>query len=262
MIGISNAIYKGTVTHKRLRPVKHGLSYGVFNILVDCDQIDDVAAKLRFFSHNKTNLVSLFDKDYGDSKDLLPYLKNLALEAVPETQIARFKMLTYPRIFGYAFNPITVYFGLDAEQNTKLMIYEVNNTFGQRHTYVIPAEEREDGMIWQNCDKQFYVSPFNDVSGNYTFHVTPIAKKLTVGVALRDDDGPLLNAFFAGQKHELTDGQLVKAILSTGWMTAKVMLGIHWEALKLWLKGLKLKPRPDAPKRAVVIVKKQIEPAE
>jgi len=261
-MSIPNAIYKGTVTHKRLRPVKHGLSYGVFNLLIDCDEIESQAKKLKFFSYNKPNLVSLYDKDFGDSKNLNVYLHTLAQKAVPNIPVTRFKMLTYPRIFGYAFNPITVYFGLDAANEVRLMIYEVNNTFGQRHTYVIPAEQRADGMIWQNCDKQFYVSPFNDVSGNYTFHVTPIGEKLTIGVALRDAEGPLLNAFFAGKRHELTDSQLIKAILSTGWMTAKVMLGIHVEALKLWLKGVKLQPRPKAPDRAIEFVKKKIEPAE
>lgn len=261
-MSIENAIYKGTVTHKRLRPKKHGLSYSVFNVLIDCGEISALSKKLKLFSYNKPNLVSLYDKDFGDSKDLMSYLNGLAQKATPEIEISSFKMLTYPRIFGYAFNPLTVYFGLDANDETRLMIYEVNNTFGQRHTYVIPAEQREDGMIWQNCDKQFYVSPFNDVSGNYTFHVTPIAEKLTVGVALRDDEGPLLNAFFAGKRGELTDSGLIKAILNTGWMTAKVMAGIHWEALKLFIKGVKLKPRPEAPKRAIEFVKKQIDPAE
>ncbi|MGJ8527189.1 DUF1365 domain-containing protein [Maritalea sp.] len=262
MTNTPNAIYKGTVTHKRLRPVKHGLSYGVFNLLLDCDEIDDLAGKLKFFSHNKPNLVSIYDKDHGDSKQLGAYLRELAKSAVPETSIASFKMLAYPRVFGYAFNPLTVYFGLDDDGKIRLMVYEVNNTFGQRHTYVIPAEQRPDGMIWQNCEKQFYVSPFNDVSGNYTFHVTPIAEKLTVGVALRDNDGPILNAFFAGHRQPFSDGQLIKAIIGTGWMTVKVMAGIHIEALKLWFKGMKIKPRPEAPKRSIEIVKKKTNPAE
>jgi len=261
-MNIQNSIYKGTVTHKRLRPLKHGLSYGVFNLLLDCDEIGETASKLKLFSHNKPNLVSIYNKDFGDSNELGAYLRALAQKAVPNIPVTRFKMLTYPRILGYAFNPITVYFGLDTNNQTRLMIYEVNNTFGQRHTYVIPAEHRADGMIWQNCEKQFYVSPFNDVTGNYTFHVTPIAEKLTIGIALRDDDGPLLNAFFAGKRHKLTDGQLLKAILSTGWMTAKVMLGIHWEALKLWVKGVKLKPRPTSPDRAIEFVDKKIDTAE
>lgn len=257
-----NALYVGTVTHKRLKPVKHALKYSVFNLLVDCDAVDELAKRLRFFGHNRPNIVSLYDKDYGDSENLSAYLRKLANEAVPHQKIERFQMLTYPRIFGYAFNPLTVYYGFDADEKVKLMIYEVNNTFGQRHTYVIPAEERENGVLWQHCDKQFYVSPFNDVSGQYSFHVSPIAEKLTIGVALRDDEGPLLNAYFRGERQDLTDGALLKAIAHTGWMTIKVMAGIHYEALKLWMKGLKLKPRPDAPKRAVAFIKNQKEPAE
>ena len=257
-----NALYKGTVTHKRLKPVKHALKYGVFNLFVDCDEIDALAKKLRFFSHNSPNLVALYDKDYGDSENLRAYLDDLAQKGAPDVKIDRFKMLTYPRILGYAFNPLTVYYGHDEHGDVRLMIYEVNNTFGQRHTYVIPAQADENGVIWQNCDKQFYVSPFNDVSGQYSFHATPAANSLTLGVALRDNEGPLLNAYFKGERETLTDKALVAAILSTGWMTVKVMAGIHFEALKLFIKGVKLQPRPDAPKRAVEVVKKQAEPAE
>lgn len=257
-----NALYKGTVTHKRLKPVKHALSYSVFNLFVDCDEISALSKKLRLFSYNRPNLISLYDKDYGDGEDLKAYLNDLAKRAVPDIEVARFKMLTYPRVLGYAFNPLTVYYGISAEGETCLMIYEVNNTFGQRHTYVIPAELRENGVIWQNCNKQFYVSPFNDVSGQYSFHVTPVEETLTLGVALRDDEGPLLNAYFRGERQPLTDKSLVAALASTGWMTIKVMMGIHWEALKLWLKGMKLQPRPDAPKRAVKLIKKQPDPAE
>ncbi len=172
-----------------------------------------------------------------------------------QSEKLRFFMLAYPRIFNFAFNPLTVYYAVERGE-IKLMIYEVRNTFAQRHTYVIPAGEAEDGVVWQDCEKQFYVSPFNKVEGNYRFHVTKPSEELTLGVALKDKDGPLLNAYVHGEQKPLTDQQLLKSLGRTGWMTMKVVFGINYEAFKLWLKGMRPKPKPKAPKRAVAIFKK------
>ncbi|MFZ2102465.1 MAG: DUF1365 domain-containing protein, partial [Oricola sp.] len=163
-------------------------------------------------------------------------------------------MLCYPRILGYAFNPITVYYGLDAGDRVCLTVYEVNNTFGERHTYVLPAVQEHDAPIAQSCAKRLYVSPFNGPKGTYSFHLTPPLDELTVGVALRDADGPVLKAHFHGRRQPLTDAALLRALARTGWLTVKVMVAIHYEALKLWLKGLRLRPRPAAPASAIDFV--------
>lgn len=254
---MESAIYDGIVTHKRLRPVEHKLRYGVFNLFVEVDDLDRTAEQLKLFSHNKWNLLSLHDKDFGDGtgENLLGYLKGLAQKADIKSEKLRFFMLTYPRIFNFAFNPLTTYYAVERGK-IKLMIYEVRNTFGERHTYVIPAGEAEDGVIWQDCEKQFYVSPFNNVEGNYRFHVTKPGEDLTLGVSLKDDEGALLNAFVHGEQKPLTDMQLLKSLGRTGWMTMKVVFGINFEAFKLWLKGMRPKPKPKAPKRAVAIFKK------
>lgn len=254
---MESAIYDAEVTHKRLRPVEHKLRYGVFNLFVEVDDLDRTAEQLKLFSHNRLNLISLHDKDFGDGtgKDLMGYLQNLTEQAGVETDKLRFFMLTYPRILNFAFNPITTYYGV-RRGKIKVMIYEVRNTFAQRHTYVIPAGESEDGIVWQDCEKQFYVSPFNNVEGSYRFHVTKPGDELTLGVALKDNEGPLLNAYLRGKQKPLTDFQLIKSLGRTGWMTMKVVFGINYEAFKLWLKGLRPKPKPEAPKRAIAIFKK------
>ncbi|AVX03706.1 hypothetical protein MXMO3_01175 [Maritalea myrionectae] len=254
---MESAVYDGIVTHKRLRPIEHKLRYGVFNLFVEVDDLDRTAEHLKLFSHNKFNLLSLHDKDFGDGtgQDLPGYLKDLAEKAGVKSEKLRFFMLAYPRILNFAFNPLTTYYAVERGK-IKLMIYEVRNTFGERHTYVIPAGEAEDGVIWQDCAKQFYVSPFNNVEGNYRFHVTKPGEELTLGVALKDADGALLNAFVHGEQKPLTDMQLLKSLGRTGWMTMKVVFGINFEALKLWIKGLRPKPKPDAPKRAIAIFKK------
>ena len=153
-------------------------------------------------------------------------------------------MLCYPRVLGYVFNPLTVYFGLDAAGAVRAALYEVTNTFGQRKTYALSVAGTGE-TIALSCPKSLYVSPFNDVSGTYSFRLTPPdAPDLTVGVALRTEDGPLLNAYFAGTQSALTDRALLWALARTGLLTLKVIVGIHWEALKLWAKGLRLQPRP------------------
>ena len=134
----------------------------------------------------------------------------------------------------------------------RLLIYEVNNTFGQRKTYVLPVVAQEQGQaISQSCAKELYVSPFNDVSGTYSFHLTPPGESLTVGVALRNADGPLLKAHFRGERRPFSDAALLRALARTGWLTLKVTLAIHFEAARLWLKGLRLVKRPPAPTNPV-----------
>jgi DUF1365 family protein len=157
-------------------------------------------------------------------------------------------------VLGYVFNPITVYFGLDADERTVLIIYEVNNTFGQRKTYVLPAEADAEGRVSQSCRKRFYVSPFNPAEGRYGFDVTPIGDELSVRVSLSDESGPVMTGWFRGERIELTDAALVRAFFSAGWMTVKVIAAIHFEAFRLWCKGLRPVKRPPPPAVPVTYV--------
>ncbi len=254
MNDVREALYFGDVVHKRLRPRTHALRYRVFTVLFDCDRLELLARRVRLFSYNRFNLFSLYDRDHGDGTPLRDYLRRIAQKADGSADISRFLMVCYPRILGYAFNPLTVYFGLDAQNRTRLIIYEVNNTFGQRMTYVLPAESDSSGCVTQSCRKQLYVSPFNTDSGTYTFHVSPIGRDLTIGIALKDDGGALLKAHFRGRRAPLTDGGLLHALAATGWMTVKVTAGIHYEAAKLWIKGLRLRPRPVRADRTIAYV--------
>ncbi|MFZ1816029.1 MAG: DUF1365 family protein [Rhizobiaceae bacterium] len=239
-----SGLYMGDVVHRRLRPVRHALKYRVFSLMVDIDELPGIDARLRLFSRNRFNLFSLHDSDHGNGEPLPAYLRSVAAQAGFAERVCRFMMLCYPRILGYGFNPLTVYFGLDADGQVQLMIYEVNNTFGARQTYVLPAEPDANGLVAQSCAKSLYVSPFNAVEGTYGFHVTRPGEKLTVGVTLRDGEGPLLLTHFRAERRSLSDAMLLRMLLSTGWMTAKVMAGIHFEAARLWLKGLPLVKRP------------------
>ncbi len=248
------AIYRGAVVHQRVHPTRHKLKYRVFSLLLDVDALDTTAKKLRCFSVDRFNLLSIRQSDHGN-RDETP-LRDFAWETVRkagvEDHVKSVKILFYPRLLGVAFNPLTVYFCLDGDGAPILMIYEVRNTFGENLTYVVPAGKDRNGTYSHNSPKQFYVSPFNDVDGDYTFHVKTPDMEIIVGVALKVGRQALLRTHFRGDRHALSDRALLKAYFSYPMMTLKVVAGIHWEALKLWRKGLSLKERPAPPPDPVV----------
>lgn len=247
----ASALYNGVVVHKRVRPVQHALRYHVFSLLIDCDELNDLDRRLRLFSYNRFNICSLHDSNHGDGTPIATYLKGIADQSGVRG-IERFLMLCYPRVLGYVFNPVTIYFGMDASDNPALIVYEVNNTFGERQTYVVPVgQDAQSDTLHQSCGKEFYVSPFNSVDGRYSFHITPLDDLITVGIALHTEEGPLLKAFFRGERTDLTDATLAAALARTGWLSVKVIAAIHYEALKLWFKGLRLVQRPRRPRSAI-----------
>lgn len=242
-------LYRGEVVHRRLRPVRHELRYRVFNLLADVDGLDETASRLRWFSYNRFNLFSIMDRNHGpgDGTPVRDHAWQLVRSAEGGDQVTRIFMFCYPSVLGYVFNPLTIYYGLDAGDQLRMMIYEVNNTFGGRHSYVVPVGDE----LAQKAPKHFFVSPFNAVEGNYTFHFTPPEEKLALGVALSVEGQPVLNAYVSGQRLKLTDGALLKFFLGMPFLTIKVIGAIHLQALRLWWKGLKLKRRPEAPNHRV-----------
>jgi DUF1365 family protein len=245
-------LYRGEVVHRRLRPVRHELRYRVFNLLADVDTLEETAGRLRWFSYNRFNLFSIMDRNHGpgDGTPVREHAWKLVRSAEGGDQVKRIFMFCYPSVLGYVFNPLTVYYGLDADDQLRMMIYEVNNTFGGRHSYVVPVGEE----LAQKAPKQFFVSPFNAVEGNYTFHFTPPEEKMALGVALSVEDQPVLNAYVSGQRLKLTDGALLKSFLGVPFLTIKVIGAIHLQALRLWWKGLRLKPRPKVPNHTIDIL--------
>jgi len=233
------ALYLGEVVHRRVRPKKHVLRYRVFSLLVDLDRLDAIAGGLRLLSVNRPNLLSLHEKDFGphDGTPLAGFIRERARAAGLVEPVARVRMLAYPRVFGYAFNPLTVYFLDDAAGRTRMMVYEVHNTFGERHFYDALVDEG-GAELHHQLPKAFYVSPFNTLDGDYRFTIRPPSERVFTGIVLSTAEGPLLSAYFEGARRQLTDGQLLNVLLAYPFMTAKVLIGIHWEALLLWLKGV------------------------
>ena len=231
------AIYVGTVVHKRARPKRHALRYRVFSMLVDLDRIESATGRLRLFSVDRFNLVSLALRDFGprDGSSVAAFVRRRAAMA-GVGEVSRIRMLAYPRVFGFAFNPITVYFCEGSGGEVRFMLYEVSNTFGEHHFY--DAAGDPGALIHHDLPKDFYVSPFNTLEGRYRFSIRPPEDSVFVGVTLSTAEGGLLTAYFEGERRPLSDRTLVKLLLAYPLLTAKVLAGIHWEALLLWLKGV------------------------
>lgn len=243
---MKSAIYAGEVFHQRFRPRPHRLRYRIFQCLFDLDEIDAMAGRLRLFSRNRFNLFSFHDKDFADRSGtpLRAQVEALMVRAGQEPDGGPIRLLTMPRMLGHVFNPISVWFCHRRDGSLATLIYEVTNTFKERHSYVIPVTPEQakagvsDKLIRQACDKSFYVSPFMDLDMRYDFTVEPPMERTRVVVAGGDVKGPLIVAAFQGKRRELSDGALFKAFLQHPLLTLKVVAGIHVEALWLFLKRI------------------------
>jgi DUF1365 family protein len=254
MPGFHSSLYFGSVMHHRLRPREHRLRYGIFYLLLDLDEIDALADRLRLFSHNRFNLFSLHDADHGEGTAISPRdrIEQHLQEAGIESD-GPIRLLAMPRILGYAFNPLSIYFCHRRDNSLSAIFYEVNNTFGQRHNYLIPVPRDAKAPIRQESRKSFYVSPFMTTDMAYSFSVVPPGKNLSVSVIGRDSQGPLIVARLSATRQDLTDAALARAFCAYPLLTLKVIAGIYWEAFRIWLKGIRLQERPAPPVRPVTL---------
>jgi uncharacterized protein len=244
-------LYHGVVAHRRLRPVGHRFSYRVFSMLVDVDRIDECAAQSRWFSRNRFNLFSFYDADhaYEDGASVSASVRTL-LRSHGYRGDGRIDVLCYPRILGYVFNPLSIFYCRDARGRLEAVIYEVRNTFGGRHSYLIPVDSSGD-VIRQSADKAFHVSPFMEMDHAYAFRLTPPGETLSVFIRQTDANGPIFNASFSGRAEAASDEALLRAFFRYPLMTLKVIAAIHYEAARLFVKGMRLKGRPPDPAAAV-----------
>lgn len=244
------ALYFGDVMHARLKPMGHRFNYRVMSLLIDLDRLDDADRRSALFGVNRAALYSFYEKDHGprDGSSLRAYADRCAAAEGIDLSGGRVELLCYPRLLGYGFNPLSVYFCYRAGGDLALVIYEVRNTFGEIHPYVLPVQpgELDDAGLRQQQDKLFYVSPFLPMAMRYHFRVLPPSDTVKLRILETDRDGPVLAATFNGRRQALTSPALLRSFCSLPLVTLKVMAAIHWEALRLWLKGARLVPRPDA----------------
>lgn len=253
---LTSGLYAGRVMHQRVRPRRHRLDYSMFSLLLDLDEIDGLDRKLSLFSRNRFNLFSFFDRDYGaePGKPIRLQIEGHLCAAGLQPDGGPIRVLTMPRILGYVFNPLSVFFCYRRDESLSAIFYEVSNTFGERHSYLLPVETPDATVIRQKCPKQFYVSPFMDMKMDYAFRVVPPAERVMVAITGSDADGPVITAALSSRRRELTDGALAKVFFTFPLLTLKVMAGIHFEALFIWMKGVGFRKRPAPPKLPVTIV--------
>ena len=237
----NSCIYIGSVIHKRFKPKKHFFKYSVFSLFLDLDEINELDQQIPFFSYNKFNILSFFDKDHGyrDGSSIKDWLIHVLQKKNISTINIKIKILCYPRIFGYVFNPLSIFFIYDKDSNPIAILYEVKNTFGEQHTYVFKIDIKNK-QILNNCKKKFYVSPFMDLESKYFFKVLIPNERLSVIIDQRDKEGKLLFASQDGERVKLSSKNLLISYLKHPLMTLKIISAIHYEALKLWIKGIKL----------------------
>jgi DUF1365 family protein len=222
-------LYFGDVMHARLKPMGHRFSYRVMSLLIDLDRLAEADRQSPLFAVNRAALYSFNEFDHGDrdGSSLRAYAQRCAAARGIDLTGGRVLLLCYPRLLGYTFNPLSAYFCFRAGGELALIIYEVRNTFGELHPYVLPVQPGETSAagIRQQQDKLFYVSPF---------------------IEMATHEGPLLAATFSARRRGLTTAALLRSFFSLPLVTFKIVAAIHWEALRLWLKGARLVPRANA----------------
>jgi len=246
-------IYCGSVHHKRLRPRQHQLRYTVFSLLINVDDLEDIARRSWLFGYNRPAPFSIYDRDFGrrDNTPIAQQVREILHEAGISPQNLSISLLAYPRVMGYAFNPLSVYYCAEESGSLRAIIYEVTNTFAERHCYVVSPSQAQNGIYAHSCSKNMYVSPFAALQGNYGFRITRPAKDLLVGVNFRDSEGPLIKTFFRATARPFHDGTLLKLSLSYPLMTFKIIAGIHFEALLLWIKRIPIIGHPASSRFAI-----------
>jgi DUF1365 family protein len=255
MAVLSSRLYFGHVMHQRLKPFRHGFRYRVFTLFLDLDELDSLGTACKILSHNRFNVFGIDDRDHAarDGAPIRPWVEKHARDKGIDLAGGKIFMLCFPRLFGYVFNPLTIYFCKDRDGRLAALLYEVKNTFGEQHGYLLTAEEGAAGAPVQHShDKHFYVSPFIEMKAAYHFTVKEPGGKLSVMIRQKDDVGDdVLLATWTGRKAPLSTRYLLLALVLFPFQAFHVMLAIHWQALKIWLKGGRYYSRPRVPEKEV-----------
>ncbi|MCG8486642.1 MAG: DUF1365 domain-containing protein [Chromatiales bacterium] len=249
-----SSLYLTQVMHKRAFPVNYRFSYPVFSLLLDLDRIEEECRSLSLLSLDRFNLLTFKRKDHGprDGSCLKSWAKKVLADQGIELGDGSVQLLCFPRILGYAFNPISVWYCYHTDGSLKALICEVNNTFNEHHFYLI--HNQGESLSWPvnaTKAKQFHVSPLISMNGEYHFSFRKPGKRIGVVIREYQSNRLMLTASQTGNSYPLSDRRLLYALARTPLMTFKVMLAIHWQALKIWLRGAHFFAKPKPPKEQI-----------
>lgn len=241
-------LYDARVMHRRHVAPFYRFGYRVFYLLVDVDRLDQLQARLRFFSHNRFNLLALHDRDHGDGQGLRAWAERALRGQGVELAGGRIRLLAFPRVLGRVFNPLSLWYCEHADGSLRAVIAEVNNTFGEKHSYVLASGGRPLAYgAMPEKEKCFHVSPFFDIAGRYHFKLGEPAARLRVAIRLQDAGAPRLDAVIHGERRPLCDAAILRRCAALPWLAAKVLAAIQWQALKIWLRGGVFHRKPAPP---------------
>src|SRR5690348_6057779 len=248
---MESAIYIGTLRHRRFHPKRHDFTYSIFMVSLDIDRIPELMAISPFTSHNRCNWASFYDADhFGDlRRSLRERLARDADDHATRLPDGRIFLLTHLRYLGYNFNPVSFFYCYDKQERLKAIVAEVNNTFGERHNYWLDERsEWPDGPTGKAAHyhfrKEFHVSPFLEMDCEYQWTFTEPSDSLLVQTNSVRAEQPLFDATLKLEAQEWGARNLHRALLRHPWMTAKVIAGIHWQAVRLWGKNVPVVHHP------------------
>ena len=251
---IRSSLFYNLVAHKRIIPLKNIFKYSVTSMFIDYDEIDYLDKNIKFFSYNKFNIFSFYDFDHGyrDKRSLKEFVRDVLLKNSIKYNNLSFRILCFPRIFGYVFNPLSIIFCYDSN-NLIAILYEVKNTSNEQHTYCFAGNSLVTQNIYKhNCKKIFYVSPFIEMNTHYKFTTKIPYKKLFILIEqFNEKDQKILIASQIGKKISFSSATILKSFLRNPLMTFKVILAIHYQAIKIILKGGKYYSREKKTKDTV-----------
>lgn len=239
-------LHSGLVAHVRHTPFRHRFTYALWMLSLDIDEL----AETWLFRRNRAGLVSVHDADHGprDGSPLRPWVEHQLRLAGLDEFAASVRLMAIPRVFGFAFNPISLFFCRNEDGRLGAVIHEVKNTFGDQTAYVLPVQGSA-GVIRQGCDKRMHVSPFFDLRGGYRFAFTdPAASSFLMCIRYGNEGISRMTATMRLAPSKLTDGRLLRLLATQPLMPVKVFVAIHWQALRLALRGARYHPMPLPPR--------------
>jgi uncharacterized protein len=250
----SSCLYWGKIVHRRLRPVAHRFCYRVLWNLLDLSELPELDRTVAGFSYNRWGVVSFQDRDHGprDGSPLRPWIDRHLEAAGIDCKGGTIKLLCFPRLFGFVFNPLSVWFCYDGEEHLRAVLYEVCNTFGESHSYLMPIES-DEGVSVHRCAKQFHVSPFLPMNCDYGFRLSSPGSAMALHIRQSDDAGDILLASMAGTRRPFSGQSLAQSLARYPLMAVKVVGAIHWQALNLWLKRVPFFTKPEVPRESVTL---------
>ncbi|MCC5995199.1 MAG: DUF1365 domain-containing protein [Oceanicaulis sp.] len=240
-------LYLGHTVHERSAPFTHRFRYRIASILIDLERLDEAGRLSALFSVEGFNLYGFRSRDHGarDGSSLAQWARTRFEEAGIAIGQARLRLLCFPRVLGYVFNPLSVYVAEGPDGALKGVIYQVHNTFGDRHAYVAPCSGATPER--QEAGKALHVSPFFDMGGRYEFTLRAPGERFQLTILKQREAGPDLLATMALRRKPLTGAALVGLFASQPFSSLKTIGAIHLEALKLWMKGARYHRRPAPP---------------